>query len=241
MEKPKTEEEGYPWALIVPVLLSVAWFIVLFILLAFADKGDCLIGVWYLLYASCLTPNEVGDLLAGAFAPVAFFWVAAAVFIQSQELKAQRLELRETRRFAEEQARASQEQVAALRHEETDQFVFAELNRVFDRLIDLELPFEGPSGKGTFRAATGQQLEGRNAKNWQWVAQRLNSFVRNSANGQYVLLANEGATKMAAELDQIGVKCGAMSAAGQATLETYSVGAITSALKVWGIGTKRPS
>ncbi|YBV97394.1 hypothetical protein M1D80_11060 [Phyllobacteriaceae bacterium JZ32] len=41
--------------------------------------------------------NEQGDFLAGLFAPVAFLWLAAAVFIQAQELSAQRDELKQTR------------------------------------------------------------------------------------------------------------------------------------------------
>ena len=44
-----------------------------------------------------LTANELGDFLAGGFAPLAFVWLAGAVFIQSQELAAQRQELKLTR------------------------------------------------------------------------------------------------------------------------------------------------
>ncbi|CAD7044685.1 hypothetical protein REJC140_03853 [Pseudorhizobium endolithicum] len=46
---------------------------------------------------ACLSANEWGDFLAGVFAPLAFFWLVAAVFIQSQELGAQRQELGLTR------------------------------------------------------------------------------------------------------------------------------------------------
>lgn len=45
----------------------------------------------------CLALNEWGDFLAGIFAPLAFFWLVAAVFIQSQELYAQRQELQANR------------------------------------------------------------------------------------------------------------------------------------------------
>jgi hypothetical protein len=41
--------------------------------------------------------NELGDALAGFFAPIAFFWLVAAVWIQSAELKEQRAELALTR------------------------------------------------------------------------------------------------------------------------------------------------
>ncbi|OCP17406.1 MULTISPECIES: hypothetical protein [unclassified Ensifer] len=54
-------------------------------------------------YLGCVGVNELGDALAGAFAPVAFLWLAGAVFIQSQELAAQREELDETRKVMKEQ------------------------------------------------------------------------------------------------------------------------------------------
>ena len=49
----------------------------------------------------CLSANELGDFLAGFFAPLAFLWVAYAVIIQSQELAAQRAELEMTRKELE--------------------------------------------------------------------------------------------------------------------------------------------
>lgn len=48
-------------------------------------------------FIRCRTSNEVGDFLAGAFAPLAFLWLAGAVLIQSKELKAQKEELTLTR------------------------------------------------------------------------------------------------------------------------------------------------
>lgn len=46
---------------------------------------------------ACLAPNEWGDLLAGVFAPIAFIWLVATVWIQSDELRLQREELALTR------------------------------------------------------------------------------------------------------------------------------------------------
>lgn len=46
---------------------------------------------------SNLTANEWGDFLAGVFAPMAFFWLVATVWIQSSELREQRKELALTR------------------------------------------------------------------------------------------------------------------------------------------------
>jgi hypothetical protein len=48
-------------------------------------------------FLPCLEANEWGDFLAGIFAPVAFMWLVATVWIQSDELRAQRRELRLTR------------------------------------------------------------------------------------------------------------------------------------------------
>lgn len=48
-------------------------------------------------YLSCRSLSELGDFLSGAFAPLAFIWLAGAVFIQSRELAAQRGELALTR------------------------------------------------------------------------------------------------------------------------------------------------
>ena len=47
---------------------------------------------------ACLTASEWGDFLAGVFAPVAFFWLVVTVWIQSDELREQRVELALTRR-----------------------------------------------------------------------------------------------------------------------------------------------
>lgn len=46
-----------------------------------------------LQYFSCRTTNELGDFLAGGFAPLAFLWLAGAVFIQARELAEQRKSL----------------------------------------------------------------------------------------------------------------------------------------------------
>ena len=61
----------------------------------------------------CLAPNEVGDLFAGLFAPIAFLWLVVAVLVQAQELKTQRDELKLTREEMEAQRKemASQRQV----------------------------------------------------------------------------------------------------------------------------------
>ncbi|QDZ01960.1 hypothetical protein FQ775_17125 [Nitratireductor mangrovi] len=56
-----------------------------------------------------LSLNELGDFLAGLFAPLAFVWLAAAVGIQAQELKSQRRELRLTRKEFEQSRTVAEE------------------------------------------------------------------------------------------------------------------------------------
>ena len=52
---------------------------------------------WRAIWHGCLSMNELGDFLAGTSALLAFIWLAAAVFIQSHELREQREELILTR------------------------------------------------------------------------------------------------------------------------------------------------
>ncbi|MEM7300913.1 MAG: hypothetical protein AAF468_07490 [Pseudomonadota bacterium] len=66
---------------------------------------------------SCLTPNELGDFLAGASAPLAFVWLVIAVFIQSLELKAQREELEQTRIEVAASSKALEAQADHMREE----------------------------------------------------------------------------------------------------------------------------
>lgn len=70
-------------------------------------------------YLSCRPLNVLGDFLAGVFAPLALIWLAAAVFIQSRELAAQRQELtlardeaRQTREVLQQQADESRSTAA---------------------------------------------------------------------------------------------------------------------------------
>lgn len=68
-------------------------------------------------YLGCRSVNELGDALAGAFAPVAFLWLAGAVFIQSKELEAQREELNETQEVMREQVEEMRASTALLRQQ----------------------------------------------------------------------------------------------------------------------------
>lgn len=96
---------------------ATAIYLVPFILIVFA-RGQCVDAEahwsdWLLFglhqrYLGCRSLNELGDFLAGVFAPLALVWVAGAVYIQSLELKAQRDDLKETRAVMERHAAESE-------------------------------------------------------------------------------------------------------------------------------------
>jgi|GEM_PF-5460660 len=110
----KTKKSKTIWAL---SLLSIAYIGIVFFLIketkACEDvpiSAHWFKGFWD-QYLGCRSVNELGDTLAGAFAPVAFLWLMGAVFIQSQELKAQREELDETQELMRAQLKVSLQQV----------------------------------------------------------------------------------------------------------------------------------
>ncbi|QAS80172.1 hypothetical protein CO657_19775 [Rhizobium acidisoli] len=84
-----------------------------FLLGWFAYKGNCPAAGTY----SCMTASDWGTFIAGVFAPIAFTWLVAAVWIQSQELAEQREELRLTRREFEENRKVMQEQAEEARRQ----------------------------------------------------------------------------------------------------------------------------
>ena len=103
--------------------LTAAWFVVLAVFVALSQH--CLTDApwWHFHkhYLSCRPANELGDFLAGAFAPIAFLWLVATVLIQAQELRAQRRELaltrqefEQTREVAKAQAEEARKQAAAM-------------------------------------------------------------------------------------------------------------------------------
>lgn len=81
--------------------------------------GRCPLGWWIWDRLSCLEPNALGDVFAGAFAPVAFVWLVAAVMLQRDELSAQRQELRESRGVAKEQVEEARKNVAFIEQQTT--------------------------------------------------------------------------------------------------------------------------
>jgi hypothetical protein len=62
----------------------------------------------------CLQPSEWGDVLAGVFSPLAFFWLVYTARNQRRELELQRNELALQRRELEQNNRSQAEQAIAL-------------------------------------------------------------------------------------------------------------------------------
>ncbi|MCJ7996057.1 hypothetical protein J5N58_16690 [Rhizobium cremeum] len=97
--------------------ITIAYFVVYYLLIVetkvcedVAIQNHWFHGFWD-RYLGCRSVNELGDALAGAFAPIAFLWLAGAVFIQSKELEAQREELNETQEVMRQQLEVAKQQV----------------------------------------------------------------------------------------------------------------------------------
>lgn len=84
-------------------------------------------GLWLIDRLRCLEPNALGDTFAGAFAPVAFVWLVAAVMLQRNELAAQRQELGLTR----EEYKLTRQEVAAQREAMQEQVLESRRNVAF--------------------------------------------------------------------------------------------------------------
>ncbi|OWZ92372.1 hypothetical protein B9J07_18060 [Sinorhizobium sp. LM21] len=108
--------QGLWWAVLFMIVVLTAWASLGYYLLVKTAECNVPIGpelpIWPDLLP-CVTPNEMGDILAGFFAPAAFFVLTGAVFLQSLELKAQRDELEETRGVFIEQNRLIEAQTRA--------------------------------------------------------------------------------------------------------------------------------
>jgi len=96
----KQDKRVIVWACI----LTIGWLGALGGLL-WSLPGKCIPGSHGYIdkFFGCITLNEVGDFLAGAFSPLAFLWLVVAVIVQSKELAAQREELGLTRDEMREQ------------------------------------------------------------------------------------------------------------------------------------------
>ena len=67
---------GYHWIAKNPgVVITIIWIIVWMVIIAFSDKKF-----------NKLELNEIGDFMAGVFAPLALLWVVLGYFQQGKEL-----------------------------------------------------------------------------------------------------------------------------------------------------------
>jgi hypothetical protein len=162
--------------LIVATSLTVGYaLLLLFVLLPAAQTCGASAASFFQKFLACRPPNELGDFLSGAFAPIAFLWLVAAVLIQAQELQAQRAELtltreelaasREVMREQAEQARQQAiqaqrqadfigEQTANLKTQAEDAHQEKQ-DRVFDEILrDLHKTFIFPLSSVGYKIAT---------------------------------------------------------------------------------------
>jgi hypothetical protein len=104
------QRKGIPWTWM-GVAATLLYFVGLFWLVKLNDLGG-------LIEPSLgLALNELGDFLAGAFAPIAFLWLFVAVMVQSQELALQRDELAATRHEYELNREVASAQVEEARNQ----------------------------------------------------------------------------------------------------------------------------
>ncbi|RJG46426.1 hypothetical protein [Mesorhizobium sp. DCY119] len=157
--KKANDAKGSPWVLIASGL-TVAYALALWFLTARArpcatENGNVLERTF-----NCLSANELGDYLAGAFAPVAFIWLVAAVLVQAAELREQRRELALTRKEFELNRNVAEAQVSEARKQAEHIFAQTEIMKSewierqteiveadFQRLLDtLEDVIRGSAG-----------------------------------------------------------------------------------------------
>ena len=114
-EQPEIRVRGSIWVWIA-VPLTVVYLAVLWSLITVTEACDPAVVGIVAQYLGCKSVNELGDFLAGAFAPLAFLWLVVAVLVQAQELKSQRAELALTRaemKLNREVASSTREEIAA--------------------------------------------------------------------------------------------------------------------------------
>ncbi|WP_154667764.1 hypothetical protein [Leisingera caerulea] len=103
----------------------LAIVIVLALLPQFTSDGGWQLRGWALITSP---PNEIGDTFAGVAGVLAFLWIIVTVWLQSQELAAQREELAATRSELK-LAREAQEQQVVVMKEQAEVFRHEQRNR----------------------------------------------------------------------------------------------------------------
>lgn len=90
-----------PAAVRLAIWITVAWLVVLGSIVAASQPCPpeaMAAAIFRVPYLSCRPLNEIGDFLAGVFAPLAFLWLVVTVLVQAQELREQRKEVRLSRK-----------------------------------------------------------------------------------------------------------------------------------------------
>lgn len=111
MQQATPRAPGRTKSLVIAGLLTAAILIAAGLLGWFAHPESCGATGSY----SCMKAADWGTFLSGVFAPIAFIWLVAAVWIQSQELAEQREELRLTRLEFEENREVMKQQAEEAR------------------------------------------------------------------------------------------------------------------------------
>lgn len=138
MHRDSQRADGSSWAIWIVAIFSGAWLIVGVYLFCIAASCAEDAQTFWNAKVACMSPNEMGDFLAGVFAPLAFLWLIAAVFLQKNELAAQRQELKDSREVAVQQVEEARRNVAFIEEQTkilTDQRQQA-IQDVNDRQID---------------------------------------------------------------------------------------------------------
>jgi hypothetical protein len=94
------------------LVLTALYLAIVLYVLAFETKCETALDGGVL---ECLTFDDFGNLLSGAFAPVAFLWLVVTALLQSRELALQRQELSLSRDVFREQAAALVENASLLK------------------------------------------------------------------------------------------------------------------------------
>lgn len=110
-EKATRRTTTLQWLLIATFIYIALYFALLSVTSQCGQRSAYWILNPFYRFLACRDINELGGALAGAFAPIAFLWLAGAVYIQSQELLAQRQELDETQEVMRAQLRVAEQQV----------------------------------------------------------------------------------------------------------------------------------
>ena len=169
--------------MVIAIVLTVGYFFFLY----FAAEGtvasrDCassgVVANWF----GCLTMNELGDFFAGAFAPVAFIWLVAAVLIQSQELRAQREELEQNREVMMAQAAEARKQAEYI-GEQTE--LFKEEKRARDAEMAAQI-FDASIGNLAMALRSNPFFASEQTEN-EMIGHRINSCIEKSTENHLMI------------------------------------------------------